>query len=81
MDPPSKRIKTKESDSSVEDLPPQLEELAKVQDLVEKSFDNETEQIMKIKESFAKSRQPLLEQRSAIAKQIPGFWLQVVSSN
>lgn len=74
--PKLKQQKIDPEDSGVDE---KVQALESIQDEVEKLNDEATEEILQVERKYNAKRKPYYKRRNEIIREIPDFWLKVVS--
>jgi template-activating factor I len=74
--PKLKQQKIDPEDSGVDD---RVQSLETIQDEIEKLNDEATEEILQVERKYNAKRKPYYKRRNEIIREIPDFWLRVVS--
>ncbi len=71
------KLETEESASVDEET---VKSLQAIQDEIEKVNEEATEEVLQIERKYNALRRPYYKRRNEVIREIPGFWLKVVSS-
>lgn len=77
--PPAHKQQKIDPEDAGEEFDESLRSLETIQDEIEKLNDEATEEILQVERKYNGKRKPYYKRRNEIIREIPGFWLKVVS--